>query len=62
MFRLDPLIPYPDKNGEMMGKLRLNQFFFSEKIVMRMKKEIETDRYVCLASLMFPWTAHKRAF
>ena len=26
------------------------------------QEEIETDRYVCLASLMFPWTDHKRAF
>ena len=40
MFRLDPLIPYPDENGQMMGKLRLNQCFLSETIAMITKKEI----------------------
>ena len=25
-------------------------------------KLVEQVKYVCLASLMFPWTAHKRAF
>ena len=57
MFRLDPLIPYPEESGQMMGKLCLNQCFLSKTVAMIIKKEIEKDTYVCLTSLMFPWTA-----
>ena len=62
MFTLDPLILYPDEIGQMMGKLLLDQCFLSKTITMRIKKEIEKDRYVCLASLMFLLMDHKRAF
>ena len=43
-----PFVQYPDKRGHIMGKLWLNQYFFSKTIKIAANQDIEKDRYVCL--------------